>query len=509
MTSMLTDHGFESSDAADPDRSGRAATVADDQLVGRGSSATRDGVTLVTGATGYIGGQLVPLLLQRGHRVRVLARSPRRLADRWWAAQAEVVEGDVGSENDLDAAMSEADVAYYLIHSMDGVGDFVARDRQLAQAFAGAARRNGVRRIVYLSGLHPDDASVEGAHLSQHLGSRAEVGRILLASGVPTAVLQAGVVLGAGSASFDMLRHLTERLPVMVAPRWLDNRVQPIAVDDVLHYLAGAADLPPDVNRTFDVGGPDVLTYREMMHRYADLAGLGRRAIMVVPVLTPGLASHWVGAVTPVSAGIAKPLVGSLVHEVVTQEDDILELMEGPPGGRTGFDEAIRRATAAVDPRRWRRTALGVAAATTACAVVGSFLSAPDSAWYRGLRKPPWQPPGAAFPVVWTALYVGMCAAAVATITELEEVDREHEARLFRRAYGTNLVLNAAWSGLFFRVRNLPAATAGAALLALSSADLARRAGPRGSGRKVALGAYAAWTAFATALSAEVARRNR
>jgi uncharacterized protein YbjT (DUF2867 family)/tryptophan-rich sensory protein len=469
---------------------------------------SRAGVTLVTGATGYIGGQLVPLLLQRGHRVRVLARSPGRVADRPWAEQVEVVGGDLSDERDLDTALAGADVAYYLVHSMDGTGDFVARDRALAEGFAAAARRAGTRRIVYLSGLHPVD-SAEDPELSAHLGSRVEVGQILLDSGVPTAVLQAGVVLGAGSASFDMLRHLTERLPVMVAPRWLDNRIQPIAVDDVLHYLAGAADLPREVTRTFDVAGPDVLTYREMIQRYARLVGLGRRAILVLPVLTPGLASHWVGAVTPVSAGIARPLVGSLVHEAVAHEDDIVTLVGEPPGGRTGFDEAIRRAISAVDPTRWRRTALGVAAATAACAVGGSILSAPDNPWYRGLRKPPWQPPPVAFPVVWTSLYLAMGTAATATIAELEEVDRSADARSFRRAYATNLVLNAAWSGLFFRARNLRLATAGAGVLALSSADLARRAGPRGGARKVALGSYAAWSMFATALSAEIERRNR
>jgi uncharacterized protein YbjT (DUF2867 family) len=205
-----------------------------------------------------------------------------------------------------------------------------------------------VGRIVYLSGLHPDHGP-----LSDHLASRVEVGDLLMASGVPTAVLQAAVILGSGSASFEMLRHLTTRLPVMVTPKWLDNRIQPIAIRDVLHLLVGAADLPPDVNRTFDVGGPDVLTYREMIARFASVAGLRPRTIVSVPVLTPFLASQWVGLVTPVPTGIAKPLVGSLLHEVVCSESDLQELVGPPPGGVLPLDVAVADAIAGddADPR--------------------------------------------------------------------------------------------------------------------------------------------------------------
>ena len=236
--------------------------------------------TLVTGATGYIGSHLVPRLLDAGHDVRVLSRNPDRLPDSW-RDRVEVSRGDATADLALAVALQGVDVAYYLLHSMDGHGDFVARDRQLATRFAAAAEDAGVGRIVYLSGLHPQGP------LSPHLASRVEVGEILLRSGVPTAVLQAGTVLGAGSASFDMLRHLTERLPAMVAPRWLDSAIQPIAVDDVLHYLVRAGELPAEVNRSFDLGGPDVLSYREMMQRYAAVAGLTHRVIIPVPVLTP------------------------------------------------------------------------------------------------------------------------------------------------------------------------------------------------------------------------------
>ncbi len=272
---------------------------------------------LVTGATGYIGGRLAPRLLDEGYAVRCLVRDPGKLRDVPWASRVEVARGDVLDPPTLTSAFEGVDVAYYLIHSL-GERGFTDVDRRAAESFAAAARAAGVHRIVYLGGLHP-----EGDELSEHLASRTEVGDILLASGVPTAVLQAAVILGSGSASFEMLRYLTERLPAMITPRWVHNRIQPIAVRDVLRYLVGAATLPADVNRTFDIGGPDVLTYAEMMQRYAKVAGLPRRILVPVPVLTPRLSSHWVNLVTPVPKAIAAPLIDSLVHEVVCDENDI------------------------------------------------------------------------------------------------------------------------------------------------------------------------------------------
>jgi hypothetical protein len=198
---------------------------------------------------------------------------------------------------------------------------------------------------VYLGGLTPDAAENQ---LSPHLRSRAEVGRILRGCGVPTAELRAAVILGSGSASFEMLRYLTERLPVMVTPKWVANRVQPIGVRDVLRYLVGSAALPDDVNRSFDIGGPEVLTYREMMLRYASVAGLSRRVILPVPVLSPTLSSLWVGLVTPVPNGIARPLVESLRHEVVCREHDITGYIPEPEGGLVGFEDAVRLALARV-----------------------------------------------------------------------------------------------------------------------------------------------------------------
>ncbi|MGW3071283.1 SDR family oxidoreductase [Kitasatospora sp. NPDC001132] len=315
---------------------------------------------LVTGASGYIGGRLVPELLARGHRVRCLVRNPARLRDQPWRADVDIAPGDVSRPETLAAAFEGVDVAYYLVHSLGTGPAFEATDRAAARAFGAAAAAAGVTRMVYLGGLVP--AGVPEADLSPHLRSRAEVGRILRGSGVPTAELRAAVIIGSGSASFEMLRHLTERLPVMVTPRWVSTRIQPIAVRDVLRYLAGAAGLPPGVNRTFDIGGPDVLTYAQMMHRYARLAGLRRRLIVPVPVLTPRLSSHWVGLVTPVPNSIARPLVESLRHEVVCGEHDIARWVPDPPEGLTGFDRAValalRRIKDADVATRWSSASL-------------------------------------------------------------------------------------------------------------------------------------------------------
>ena len=323
---------------------------------------------LVTGATGHVGARLVPALLDAGWRVRVLSRNPGKL-DPAWRDRVEVTTGDATRSSDVLRALAGVQVAYYMLHSMDGRGDYRRRDRALAETFAAAAVVSRVERIVYLSGLHPE------GKLSEHMASRVEVGEILLGSGVPTAVLQAGVVLGEGSASFDMLRHLSERLPVAVGPKWLRNRIQPIAVDDVIHYLVRAADLQPDVNRAIDVGMEEVLTYVEMMHRYATATGLQPPFVVTLPVLTPRLASLWVGLVTPVDSAIARPLVGSLIHDAVKSDDDAAGLLGDPPGGLTGFDDAVRKATAEVDPARPRRAYARLGIALLALALVVAAAS--------------------------------------------------------------------------------------------------------------------------------------
>jgi uncharacterized protein YbjT (DUF2867 family) len=294
---------------------------------------------LVTGASGYVGGRLIPVLLADGWSVRAMVRSPSRLRDASWAPNVDVVVADVDDPDSLDPALAGVDVVYYLVHALGTAGGFEDTDRRAARNVAAAAERAGVRRIVYLGGLTP-----EGEDLSPHLRSRDEVGRILLDSSIPTIVLRAAVILGSGSASFEMLRYLTERLPVMVVPRWVDTRIQPIAIRDVLRYLAGVAELPPSVSRSFDIGGPDVLTYAEMMTRYAAVSELPRRRMLKVPVLTPRLSSLWVGLVTPVPGALARPLVESLRNTVVCREHDIATHVPDPPEGLIGFDEAVRLA---------------------------------------------------------------------------------------------------------------------------------------------------------------------
>ncbi|HYJ50322.1 MAG TPA: SDR family oxidoreductase [Microbacterium sp.] len=298
-----------------------------------------DGVApraLVLGATGYLGGRLVPRLLNAGYRVRVLARDPRRVAAFDWGSRVEVVAGDAADRSAVGEAVEGVDVLYYLVHSMGAGKGFEDTDRTAATTVAEAAAAASVGRIVYLGGLHPDDAQ-----LSPHLRSRVEVGRILLDSGVPTLVLQAGVVIGSGSASFEMVRHLTEVLPYMPAPKWVRNRIQPIAVRDVLHYLLGAARVDAVVNTAVDIGGPDVLRYGQMMNGYAVEAGLKQRGIAALPVLTPRLASHWVNLVTPIPRRVAMPLVESLQNECVVKNRDVDALIPRPEGGLTSYRRAV------------------------------------------------------------------------------------------------------------------------------------------------------------------------
>ena len=298
---------------------------------------------LVTGATGYVGGRLVPRLLDNGFEVRALARTPEKLARVPWRDRIEVVQGDLGDPESLAAAFENIDVVYYLVHSMGFEKDFAAEERRAAQNVVAAARRAGVRRIVYLSGLHPEDAE-----LSTHLGSRTTVGEILIASGIETIVLQAGVVVGSGSASFAMIRHLTDRLPVMTTPKWVHNKIQPIAIRDVLHYLVAAATCPVPASRTWDIGGPDVLEYGDMMQIYAEVAGLRPRRILVLPVLTPRIAALWVGLVTPIPSGLARPLVESLHCDAVMANHDIDTIIAQPEGGLTPYRRSVSLALARI-----------------------------------------------------------------------------------------------------------------------------------------------------------------
>ncbi|MEI7442871.1 MAG: SDR family oxidoreductase [Actinomycetes bacterium] len=290
---------------------------------------------LVTGATGYVGGRLIPHLLAAGHRVRILVRHPERVTQMTWADQVEIYSGDANDADAVSKAMRDVDVAYYMIHSIGSVGDLEKLERETANIFATCAKQADVKRIIYLGGLQNDPK------LSKHLRSRAEVGNIFLKSGVPTIAFGAAVILGSGSLSFEMLRYLTERLPAMITPRWVRTKIQPIAVRDVLRYLTLAAVLEPELNRTFDIGGPDVLTYEEMMQGYARVAGLRKRIIWPINILSPSLSARWIGLVTPVPKAIARPLVDSLKSEVICAEHDIKTYIPDPPEGLLNFEDAV------------------------------------------------------------------------------------------------------------------------------------------------------------------------
>ncbi|AJT41807.1 tryptophan-rich sensory protein [Psychromicrobium lacuslunae] len=470
----------------------------------------------VTGGTGFVGSQLISELIERGWAVRALCRSrAKALKTAWGAAitpagqpagagQVEVIEGDARREEDLDASLSGSEVAWYLLHSMATAKDFRRAESDIAAKFARAASRNNLQRIVYLGGLHP-----EGEELSEHLASRVEVGKILLSSGVPTAVLQAGVVIGTGSASFKMLRHLAERLPAAIGPRWLKNLITPISVRDAVYYLAGAADLPSEVSRSFDIGGPESVPYADLIKRYAKAVGLVPRTVLSAPVMTPNLGSQWIGLVTPVPSSLAKPLVNSLLHDTVVKERDIESYLGKPPAGLESFNDAVAKATQKVDTKRWPKTFLGTSVAVLGCAVAGSILTDPKSSWYRNLKKPTWQPPPLAFPLVWTALYADIAAISSLVIADAEENQQHYEAKRYRAALGLNLVLNASWCGLFFRSRRPLLATVGAAALAASTVDLVIRATKSAPQRGIALAPYAIWTSGAAVLSATIARLNR
>ncbi len=294
---------------------------------------------LVTGASGYVGGRLVRRLLEAGRRVRCVTRSPRKLAARPWAEdpRVEVVEADARDEAAMANALRGCGPAFYLLHSMIASGvRYAADDRRMAERFARAAAAAGVERILYLGGL-----GEAGVVLSEHLRSRREVERALATGSVPTTVLRAAMIIGAGSASYEILRYLVDRLPVMVTPRWVHTECQPIAIDNVVAYLVACLDTPATLGRTLDVGGPDVVTYRALMDVVADEIGLRRRLVIPVPVLTPRLSSLWIHLVTPVTHQIARPLAEGLRHRVVCRNDAAARLM---PQRLLTAREAIRLA---------------------------------------------------------------------------------------------------------------------------------------------------------------------
>jgi uncharacterized protein YbjT (DUF2867 family) len=290
---------------------------------------------LLTGATGYVGGRLLPALEAQGRPVRCLARRPEFLRSRA-GPRTEVVQGDVTDPASLEPAMAGVNTACYLVHSMGGGPAFAEADRQGARAFAEAARRAGVRRLVYLGGLG------RGRELSPHLASRHEVGEILRRSGVPTIELRASIIIGSGSLSFEMIRALVDKLPVLITPRWVKMRAQPIAIEDVIAYLVAALEAPVEGSAVFEIGGADQISYLEIMQEYARQRGR-RRVMIPVPVLTPRLSSLWLGLVTPLYARVGRELIDSVRHDTVVHDPRVLTVFRVRP---RGIREAIARALA-------------------------------------------------------------------------------------------------------------------------------------------------------------------
>lgn len=304
----------------------------------------------VVGATGYVGGRLVPLLLEAGWEARCVVRTARKLDDRAWRSRVEVVEDDLSDGARLRESLRGCRAAYYLVHSMEVSGSsYAERDRVLARRFGEAASEAGVERIVYLGGL-----GELGDGLSEHLSSRREVERELGRGGVAVTVFRAAMIIGSGSASFEIMRYLVERLPVMVTPRWVQTESQPVAIADVLYWLVRCLRVEETAGETLEIGGADVMTYEEIMRVMAEELGLGKRLILRVPVLTPRLSSGWISLITPVSYRIARPLAEGLRNRVVVTSDRVRELMPHEPMGvREAIREALARTRANEVETRW------------------------------------------------------------------------------------------------------------------------------------------------------------
>ena len=315
---------------------------------------------LVTGASGYVGGRLVTALLADGADVRVFVRDANKAQSHSWANQVEIATGNASDFQSTKDALNGVHTAYYLLHSINLGPNFDEIESAMARNFAKAAQSCGVSQIVYLGGINNDEKT------SKHLTSRANTGKELATTSVPVLELRAGIIIGSGSASFEMLRHLTHRLPVMTTPKWVSNKTHPIAIRDVLWYLRNCAKLEKPVGGVFDIGGPEVLTYADMMQKFAKLSGLRKRLIIKVPVLTPKLSSLWIGFVTPVPTSLARPLVGSLISEVVADpKKSIDKLIPKPAEGLIDVDGAVKLALSNVSSNtvstRWSDATLPTA----------------------------------------------------------------------------------------------------------------------------------------------------
>ena len=326
---------------------------------------------LVTGASGYVGGRLVTALLDEKMQVRVFVRDLNKAQSHAWANQVEIAVGNASDYQSTLSALTGVHTAFYLLHSINVGKNFDEIEAQMARSFAKAAQEAGVKQIVYLGGIAND------AKTSKHLKSRANTGKELATTSVPVMELRAGIIIGSGSASFEMLRHLTHRLPIMTTPKWVMNRTHPIAIRDVLWYLKNAAKLETPVAQVFDIGGPEILSYADMMQKFAVLSRLRRRIIIRIPVLTPKLSSLWIGFVTPVPTSLARPLVGSLISEVVADPNKSIDkLIPPPPEGLIDVENAINLALTKVSDNevatRW------------------SDASLPTAPWQKAQSDPDW-----------------------------------------------------------------------------------------------------------------------
>lgn len=297
---------------------------------------------LVTGATGYVGGRLIPELVAAGFAVRAVARNPEDLEGRPWSDRVEIMKADLSEPDEVRAAMEDVHTALYLVHSMGGDGDFVEREQKIADVVARASDDAGVTQLVYLSGLHPDEKPVE--ELSDHMRSRELVARRLDEAAAPALVFEAGVVIGSGSTSFEMIRHLSDRLPVMPGPSWLKNKVEPIAIRDVLYYLAHACALPEPVQARAQIGDGVAQPFATLLTQYAEAAGLSKRIVIPLPFPASHLSGFWIGMVTPIPVGVALPLASSLREDAVTSNHTVADIIPDPPGGLTSYQDAVRRA---------------------------------------------------------------------------------------------------------------------------------------------------------------------